>query len=65
MKKLTVDFLNDSSDVIYFEATWSQVQYIFLEIKNFETQPIAIPFQRHYLELNHYLDLKQFKMEII
>ena len=65
MKKLRVDFLNDLFDIIYFEANWSQVQYIFLEIKNFETKPIALPFQRHYLELDDYLDLKQFKVEII
>ena len=64
MKKLKVKSWDNFFDLIYFEANWSQVQYIFLEIKNFETKLITLPFQRHNLELNDCLDLKQFKMGI-
>lgn len=68
MKELKVDFLDysvESSDIIYFEADWFQREYIFLEIKNFETKSIKNPLRRRYLELNDYLNLKQFKMGII
>jgi hypothetical protein len=67
MKKLKIKFWNDLFfDFICFEADWSQIQYIFIENRNFEIKPVVLPFQRHYLELDDkYLNLKQFKIEVL
>lgn len=64
MKELKIKSL--FFDFICFEANWSQCEYIFIETKNFEPKPIALPTQRHYLELDDkHLNLKQFKVEIV
>lgn len=66
MKELKIKSSDVFFDFICFEANWSQFQYIFIETKNFEIKPVVLPFQRHYLELdNKYLDLKQFKIEVL
>lgn len=67
MKKLKIKYWDDVFyDFIYFEANWFQIKYTFIENKNFKPEPITLPFQRHYLELDDkYLNLKQFKIEVI
>lgn len=65
MKKLKVKSWENVSGLIFVEADWLQCEYIFLETKNFEIKPIVLPVQRHFLELDDYLNLKQFKVEII
>ena len=67
MKKLKIKYWDDVfTDIICFEADWLQLEYTFIENRNFESKPITLPMQRHYLELDYKcLNLKEFKIEII
>jgi hypothetical protein len=64
MKTLKIDFSEYYHSLICFVADFYQDDYIFLENKNFKTEPIKTPFNQYHVFLNRYLDLKYFKMEI-
>ena len=64
MKEIKTNSSEYYPNLIYFEFSFYQYEYIFLENRNFKTESIKTPFQRYYLDLNSNLNLKQFKIEI-
>ena len=66
MKELTLDFSDDYPHFIYFETTSSWGKTVFLVSENFvsETRTVFL-IQRKHFNLNHIINLKQFKIEII
>lgn len=65
MKEIKVDFLENFSDIVCFQANnFFKGENIFLETKNVIITALETKFQRYYIYLNNYLDLKEFKMEI-
>ena len=66
MKEIKVDFSDIYSYVIYFATTSFYGDNIFLVSENFASETrSAFSTQRQYFNLNHILNLKQFKIEII
>lgn len=67
MKEFKVDFydINYFPNIIYFKANFSWNQNNFLVTENFVSETRSVSFtQRQYFNLNHILNLKQFKIEI-
>lgn len=65
MKELKVDFSKFYPNLIVFITDVYQDDYIFLETRNFKTEPIKTAFKQLYVSLESNLDLKYFKMEIL
>ena len=65
MKEIKTNSSEYYPNLIYFEFSFYQYEYIFLENRNFKTESIKTAFKRYYLNLIDNLDLKQFKMEIL
>jgi hypothetical protein len=64
MKKIKTASNEYYPNLIYFEFSFYQDEYIFLENRNFKTETIKTALQRYYLDLTNILNLKQFKIEI-
>ena len=65
MKEFKVDFSDIYSYVIYFATTSFYGDNIFIVSENFVSEKrLAFSTQRQYFNLNHMLNLKQFKIEV-